>query len=166
MPYTTSVIANTAPVVDGKYDEVYNVSPDAQVMCYNDAAGTLFGKLATFYQPTGDSVTMLLAIDKDFVDNTYGANVIGWPSGHTFDNLVGSDHAQFLGYDANGVLKLDIKQDYITAASGTPSGYDSLGVTGGEGRVNLGSAANILQWATSEDYNLNNTGYCTGGTNV
>ena len=163
---TTTVIANTPPVIDGKYDEVYTVSPDAQVVCYNDTNGTLFGKLATFYQPSGssgNSVSMVLAIDKDFVDNTYGANAVNWPSGHTYDNLVGSDHAQFLGYDANGALVLDIKVDYISAASGTPSGYDSLGVTGGEGRVNLGNAAHILQWATSEDYDLNNTGYCSGG---
>ncbi|MDQ1301130.1 MAG: hypothetical protein QG637_1051, partial [Chloroflexota bacterium] len=160
---TTTVIANTPPVVDGKYDAIYNVSPDAQVVCYNDAAGTLFGKLATFYQPATNAIYMTLAIDKDFVDNTYGANAIGWSGGHSFGNLTGSDHAQFLGYDANGNLVLDIKQDYITSASGTPSGYDSLGVTGGEGDVNTGNVAHILQWATSEDYNLNSTGYCTGG---
>jgi uncharacterized repeat protein (TIGR01451 family) len=160
---TTTVIANTPPVVDGKYDPIYNVSPDAQAVCYNDTAGTLFGKLATFYQPTTNAVYMVLAIDKDFVDNTYGVNAIGWPGGHTFGNLDGSDHAQFLGYDDDGDLVLDIKQDYIDAKTGTPSGYDSLGVTGGEGRVNIGNAAHILQWATSEDYNLNSLGYCTGG---
>ncbi len=159
----TTVIANTPPVVDGKYDEIYNVSPDSQVVCYNDDRGVLFGKLATFYQPTTNAVYMTLAIDKDFVDNTYGVNAVGWPSGHTFGNLDGSDHAQFLGYNGNGALVLDIKQDYIDAKTGTPSGYDSLGVTGGEGRVNLGSAAHILEWATSLDYNLNSTGYCSGG---
>ncbi len=162
---TTIVFVNDPPVIDGKYDDIYKISPNATQVCYS-ANGTLFGKLASFYVPAGDYVYMVLAIDKDFVDNTYGDNAIGWPSGHDFGNLTGSDHAQFLGYDANGTLVLDIKQDYITSAPigpTTPSGYDSLGVIGGEGKVNLGSAAHIVAWATSEDYNLNNTGYCTNG---
>ena len=105
----------------------------------------------------------MLAIDKDFVDNTYGTNAIGWPGGHSFGNLTGSDHAQFYGYDANGAKVLDFKLDYLTSSSGTPSGYASLGVTGGEGRMNLGSAASIQAWGTSLDYSLNKTGYCAGG---
>ncbi len=159
---TTVVFVNDPPVVDGKYDDAYRISPNATEVCYL-SNGQLFGKLASFYQPTGSAVYMVLAIDKGFVDNTYGTNIVGWTRSHNFSDLVGSDHAQFLGYNANGTLVLDIKQDYISSASGTPSGYDSLGVTGGEGRVNTGSAAHILQWATSEDYNLNNTGYCSGG---
>ncbi len=162
---TTEVFVNNPPVIDGKYDTIYSISPDAQEVCYT-SNGTLFGKLATFYQPTADAVYMVLAIDKDFVDNTYGANAVGWPSGHSFGNLTGSDHAQFQGFDANGNLVLDIKEDYLTSTSitpATPSGYDSLGVTGGDGKVTLGSAANIKEWATSLDFNLNSTGYCSGG---
>jgi len=159
---TTTVFVNNPPVVDGQYDDIYRISPDAQQVCYN-ANGVLFGKLATFYQPTSNAVYMVLAIDKDFVDNTYGTNAVGWPSGHTFGNLDGSDHAQFYGYDANGALVLDFKLDYIDAKSGTPSGYASLGVSGGEGKVNVGSAAHIQQWGSSLAYSLNATGYCAGG---
>ena len=135
-------------------------------MCYHDPTGTLFGKLASFYQAGGDGVYMVLAIDKDFVDNTYGTNAIGWPGGHTFGNLVGSDHAQFYGYNAGGTKVLDFKHDYITS---NPSGTTRrrairmLGVLGGEGRMNLGSAASIQEWGTSIDYSLNDLGYCTGG---
>jgi hypothetical protein len=160
---TTTVFVNDPPIVDGKYDDIYNISPDSDVVCYNDPSGTLFGKLATFYQPTADAVYMVLAIDKDFVDNTYGVNAIGWPSGHSFSQLVGSDHAQFYGYNAAGATVLDFKLDYITLSSGTPSGYASLGVSGGDGRMNIGSAASIQEWGTSLAYSLNNTGYCTGG---
>jgi len=159
----TTVIANTPPVVDGKYDEIYNVSPDATAVCYNDQNGTLFGKLATFYQAGSDGVYMTLAIDKDFVDNTYGANAIGWPGGHTFSELVGSDHAQFYGYDADGAKVLDFKLDYLSAKSGTPSGYASLGVLGGDGKMNIGNAAHILQWSTSLSNSLNAYGYCAAG---
>ena len=38
-----------------------------------------------------------------------------------------------------------------------------LGVSGGEGRMNLGSASSILEWGTSIDYSLNDLGYCAGG---
>ena len=163
---TTTVFVNDPPIIDGKYDDIYNTSPDSQVVCYNNPAGTLFGKLATFYQSDGDGVYMVLAIDKDFVDNTYGTNAVGWPSGHTFSQLVGSDHAQFYGYNASGTKVLDFKLDYITAnpsGTTTPSGYSALGVTGGEGRMNLGSASSILDWGTSIDYSLNDLGYCAGG---
>jgi hypothetical protein len=159
---TTQVFVNDPPVIDGKYDAIYELSPDASQVCYN-SNGTLFGKLSTFYQPTADAVYMVLAIDKDFVDNTYGTNAVGWTNGHTFGNLTGSDHAQFYGFDAGGTKVLDFKLDYLTAASGTPSGYASLGVTGGEGRMNLGSATNIKAWGTSLEYSLNKTGYCSGG---
>jgi hypothetical protein len=163
---TTKVFVNAPPVIDGKYDDIYSQSPDAEEVCYV-ANGILFGKLASFYQPSGNSVYFVLAIDKDFVDNTYGTNAIGWPNGHTFGNLTGSDHAEFQGRDANGNLVLDFKVDYLTSSTGTPSGYDSLGVTGGEGKMitfPYGSAASIQAWATSLDYSLNSTGYCSGGT--
>lgn len=160
---TTTVFVDVVPVVDGKYDAIYNASPFSKVVCYNDENGVLFGKLATYYQPTSNAVYMTLAIDKDFVDNTYGANAVNWPSGHTFGNLTGSDHAQFYGYDANDNLVLNFKLDYLTSKSGTPSGYDSLGVSGGDGGISVGSAANIQQWGTSLAYSLNNLGYCTGG---
>ena len=159
---TTTVFVNDPPVIDGKYDDVYRISPDSQEVCYT-SGGVLFGKLATFYQSTGSAVYVVLAIDKDFVDNTYGVNAVGWPSGHTFGNLTGSDRAQFWGYDGNGTKVLDFDLDYITAKSGTPSGYASLGVGGGDGGMNLGSATNIQQWGTSLDYSLNNLGYCSGG---
>jgi fructose-1,6-bisphosphatase I len=157
----TRVFVNDPPVIDGRYDDVYRISPDATEVCYV-ANGVLFGKLATFYQSTSNAVYMVLAIDKDFVDNTYGANAIGWPSGHSFSQLVGSDHAQFLGFNGNDTQVLNFKIDYISASSGTPSGYRSLGL-GGDGGLSQGSAAHILEWGTSLEYSLNELGYCSGG---
>ncbi len=159
----TQVFVNEPPVIDGKYDEIYRISPDAQEICYT-SGGVLFGKLATFYQASGNAVYVVLAIDKDFVDNTYGANAVNWVvRHHNFDDLVGSDRAQFWGYDANDAKVLDFDLDYISTKSGTPSGYASLGVSGGDGGMNTGSAAHILQWGTSLEYSLNSTGYCSGG---
>ena len=57
-------------------------------------------------------------------DNSYGANAVGWPKGHTFNNLVGSDHAGIQIKDPNGVVKLSFNLDYLSTKSGTPSKSD------------------------------------------
>jgi hypothetical protein len=162
---TTTVFVDSPPIIDGKYDTNYSDSPYSTEVCYNDVNGVLFGKLASYYQPAADAVYFVLAIDKDFVDNTYGTNAVGWPSGHTFGNLTGSDRAQFYGYDINGTKVLDFEVDYLTSTNigAPPSGHASLGVTGGDGGMAVGSASSILEWGTSLAYSLNKTGYCSGG---
>ena len=100
-------------------------------------------------------------------DNSYGVNAVGWGTrGHTFGNLTGSDHAGFQLVDGNGVVKLDFEIDYISAKTGTPSGYGSLGVTGGDGTLNLaadGQGAAGITGDSSMARNLNNLGYFVGG---
>ena len=98
--------------------------------------------------PAG-SITIRTTLATQFVDNTYGTNAIGWPGGHTFGNLVGSDHVQLSLFDTGGVKRLQFKLDYITASAGAPGGYAALGVSGGEGEMILGAASNIVAWDTS-----------------
>lgn len=81
-------------------------------------------------------------------------------SGHTFDDLVGSDHVELLLTDGQGSTVMDFKVDYITADSSSSCGYGTLGVTGGEGKVIQGNAATVLKVATSMDRNLNGCGHC------
>ena len=88
-------------------------------------------------------------------DNTYGANAINWPGGHTFGNLTGSDQATWSFKDANGNEVLSFKEDYITATAGYPSGYGTLGVLGGDGGMLVGNATNVLYVNTSLTDNLN-----------
>ena len=88
-------------------------------------------------------------------DNSYGTNAVGWKNGHKFQDLVGSDHAGFQLKDPNGVVKLSFNVDYISANASAPSGYSSLGVTGGEGKMLVGTADGITA-TTSEANNLNN----------
>ena len=111
-------------------------------------------------------------------DNSYGTNQVGWganaPSGssHTFSNLSGSDSAQFTFYNGAGTKVLDFEIDYISAKAGTPSGYGTLGVAGGDGGMLTGAASNVLFANTSLDKNLNSSGFCVlgncsgGGTNL
>lgn len=137
-----------------------------------------------------DLVHVRLTLNPDFCDNTYGATAIGWDDGtaaasptppggpaagpggkapapkpgkggHTFKDLVGSDHAEFKLSDADGALRLQFKLDYITASAGAPSGYATLGVTGGEGKMILGDASAVVAASTSLDRNLNACGMGT-----
>ncbi len=107
----------------------------------------------------------------NFNDNSYGANAVGWgKKDHKFKDLTGSDNAEFVIRDATGKIVLQFKLDYLTCddkkTGGTPSGCDTLGPTGGDGKIEKGQVAWILDWDTSLAQNLNDTGYCSGGTCV
>src|SRR5262249_49512620 len=73
------------------------------------------------------------------------------------------DEAEFRFTNGSGAVVLDFQVDYISAAtkatfpSGTvsyPSGYGTLGVSGGDGKLITGSAANVLFASTSLTTNL------------
>ena len=106
-----------------------------------------------------NTVTIKTTLDKTLVDNTYGTNVIGWPGAHTFTDLVTADNMQMQLFDATGTKKMDFKLDYISASAAAPSGYKSLGVTGGDGSITMGSASDVVSVNTSLDSNLNAKGY-------
>jgi hypothetical protein len=78
--------------------------------------------------------------------------------GHTFRDLVGSDHAEIQLLDADGEVAVHFKLDYISESSSAASGYASLGVAGGEGAVLVGEPDWFLATATSLDRNLNACG--------
>jgi hypothetical protein len=102
-----------------------------------------------------------IIFDPTFVDNTYGVNAIGWvQKGHTFKDLVGSDHAELSLWDGSLTLVSMFDIDYITASTAASCGYGALGVSGGEGKMLVGDASTILASATSIDRNLNGCGYC------
>jgi hypothetical protein len=134
--------------------------------------GPLEHQLIVTVDGNGD-VNVVFNQNTNVVDNSYGTNQVGWgsnaPTGknHAFNDLVGSDKAQFVFFDANGTKVLDILVDYISAKSGTPSGYASLGVSGGEGKVNFPTQAQGAPWVlsatTTLDENLNTLGLCAGG---
>lgn len=81
--------------------------------------------------------------------------------------MVGSDHAGFQLVDPNGVVKLNFNIDYITAKTGTPSGYASLGPFGGDGKILVGTLTpSDISFDTSLARDLNNMGYFVGGVQV
>jgi hypothetical protein len=116
-------------------------------------------KVTWTYNSTAQTYTIRTTFSKGFVDNTYGTNAIGWPNNHNFSDLVGSDHLQLALYDGSNTKKLEFKIDYISASSSASSGYKSLGVTGGDGKMIVGSSSDIVSWETSLDANFNDYGY-------
>jgi hypothetical protein len=108
-----------------------------------------------------DVVHIRLTFNPNFVDNTYGTGAIGWPAkrGHTWRDLEKSDHAEIMIKDASGMTVLQFKLDYVSADPTQPSGFGSLGVSGGEGAVSLGNPAWVVDASSSIDRNLNERGH-------
>ncbi len=105
------------------------------------------------------TVTIKTTFSKNFVDNTYGNNTINWPVNHPFSSLTGSDRLQLALFDANNNKKMEFNMDYLSPSSSVASGFKSLGVSGGEGGMILGTASDIISVKTSLDKNLNDYGY-------
>lgn len=105
------------------------------------------------------TITIRTTFPKTFADNTYGTTAVGWTRGHTFRDLVGSDNLQLALYDRDNIKRMEFKIDYITASTTVPSGYKTLGVTGGEGQMILGNASDVVEVRTSIDENLNRHNY-------
>jgi len=80
--------------------------------------------------------------------------------GHTFNDLVGSDHVELMLEDCAGDLAMHFKLDFISEEATTGCGYGALGVSGGEGKMLVGSAEHVLAASSSLDRNMNGCGYC------
>jgi len=108
-----------------------------------------------------DSVHVRLTFDPGFVDNTYGAGSIGWGrKPHTMEkDLTHSDHAEISATNRAGDTVVRFKLDYISRDPSTVSGWGSLGVRGGDGKMLLGDPDWIVAWNTSLSSNFNERGY-------
>ena len=112
-----------------------------------------------YIDTVNNTVTIRATFSKGFVDNTYGTNAIGWPSGHTFGQLDGSDRIRMSLYNGAGTKSLEFELDYIDSDPSAPSGYSSLGIWGGEGDMLFGNPSYVLDATSSLDVNLNTFGY-------
>lgn len=138
---------------------------EVKILCfYGDPEAPPAASIEWVVETAADSqlVHVRLTLDPDFVDNSYGETAIGWSEskkkGHKFKDLVGSDHAEMRLTDAAGNTALHFKLDYISEVDGAPSGYASLGVSGGDGKMIEGDASDVVQVSTSLDRNLNACG--------
>jgi hypothetical protein len=125
------------------------------------------GTLTTTQLPDGDIEATFV---QGYADNTYGTNAspLWGKQGHTFNDLLGSDKAEFQFTDSKGNVVLAFDVDYIgqaksspvTIANGLsvsyPSGYGTLGVLGGDGKMITGDSSNIKYIDTTLTDDLNN----------
>jgi hypothetical protein len=133
--------------------------PEGEICYQSPTKPEVSAKITWQINTSAKTVKIRTTFSKTFVDNTYGTNAIGWPGGHSFGNLTGSDKLQLALYDNNKVKKLEFEHDYLSSTSSVPSGYKSLGVTGGDGGMKLGNASSVLSTTTSLDENFNTFGY-------
>lgn len=83
------------------------------------------------------------------------------PIGHTFEDLLRSDHVELMLYNCDDELSMHMKVDFLDDKTATTEcGYATAGVSGGEGEMFVGEASDVLAVGTSLDRNMNGCGYC------
>ncbi|HUT59445.1 MAG TPA: PEP-CTERM sorting domain-containing protein [Phycisphaerae bacterium] len=137
------ILMNLDFTVEGKHGDPEIPGAGAKLYLLEDAGSVFVG----------------LSLPKTLVDNSYGTTAIGWGSkDHKFDELVGSDKAQFVFGDVNGVV-LDVTLDYLDAIT-TKGGKKEPDITtyvadktAKDFEVAKGNPAHILALSTSLFYN-------------
>lgn len=168
------------PIIDGRfnpsegYTNGFYVNFEVEGMKKGDPRIPVdeSGELWLYQDPANNDLFFAFIQRLTLVDNSCGTNAIGWgasaPSGknHKFQDLIGSDKAQFVFTDDDGNTVLDITVDYLHGFGYKPDGkpdknlppFRSGGVTDGDGKVNSGSKLDVLAAATSLQYNWNTFG--------
>ena len=158
------------------------IIPVVNVSVPNASGASIDDNLLIISQPTSGPyagnlvVTYLQSLQVN--DNTYGSNSSPtWASAglqNQFSNLLSGNAAEFQFTDNNGNVVLDFRCDYLSAAASAmfgngrvnyPSGYGTLGVSGGSGQMITGSSANVLFATTTLTSNLNQAPQFYGYTN-
>jgi hypothetical protein len=180
---TSCTQAGAVLVADGKLDGA-NGSVEGYQLGFSigmlDTLGNSLGNAKLYFGQDAGGQFLYFQLPLGFVDNTYGNNA-NWT--HSFNNLL-IDDAQSIGWGGSGANTNRVAIDYLAGCvvnsglskdnaancgAGGVSGYRSAGVgtsgTGGagsgsgwsenDGSVNAGSAANLLNIATSLEHNLN-----------
>lgn len=143
---TMTTPALAVPTIDGRFDFSEGYTQGFNVDFNIQGGSTATGGELWLHQDAATNDVFLAFIQPlTLIDNTYGANSIGWgasaPSGkhHNFDDITESDKAQFQFTDGLDTVVLDVVLDYFSA----------------------GSAGDVLAFGTSLDYNFNVLGYNT-----
>lgn len=144
----TSVVVGVLCTYGGPFT-VASGKPAATVEYLRETAGG-----QTYYR-------FRITFDPSFVDNTYGTSAIGWGTkGHTWKDLLGSDHAELELFDNNHTMVMQMKLDYIDVVTSQTCGYAALGVSGGDGKMLIGDSKWVLGSTSSLARNLEGCGYC------
>jgi hypothetical protein len=159
------------PVVDGAFDALY-----LQRGFSTDYVTNIPGITATLYQiddPSLDPnfIYLIWEVGLGFVDNSYGTNQHStWTQGHSFGSLLESDGQRLQLINICGEDVVDIFMDVLDDGaehSGTPSGHDSNDDPATSESIRFfinGGDWTDFTYDTSLAYNLNDLGFCSGGS--
>ncbi len=143
---------------DGSYDRIAKYG-EAQYF-WGTLGGVEQPLVKITHAVSSDIVDIEVVFSPYFVDNTYGANAIGWGTrGHTFKDLWHSDHVALGILNGAGDTVFSGKLDLISASTKAKSGFACLGPFGGEGAIYKGNASDIVSFGNSLDDNMNYFGY-------
>lgn len=119
-----------------------------------------------------DYVWLAWSIDTSFNDASYGTNkqdahaTESWPAGHSFFDLHESDKQRMQIFNSCREMVVDATMDLLDTDAGTPSGWGAdMDSTESVQTAIYGDdwGTDKFSYTTSLAYNLNDTGYCTGG---
>lgn len=160
---------NDAPFsLDPGEGTMFSRSTVTEPLCMQNGGTNLTTGMLTVNVLSNGDVEVFYMQSPALNDNRYGTGATadtGWSKGHKFKDLLGSDEATFLFTDGNGNPVLEFQDDYISAASSVtfgdgvtinyPSGYGTLGPLGGDGKMIIGSASDVLSASTTLSDDLN-----------
>lgn len=183
---SVSVVALSGPaatatagiITDGRFDPNEGYQLGYSITLNTESGPITGGQLWFGRDDTANYLYVLLP--KDFVDNSYGVNAIGWPGnkGHSFEDLLKSDSLGSSGKKGSAIeLSLSsgdatfvvdyLARDQTTTTVNkktvtTITGYRSGGIATGpdadlaenEGAVISGDVSAILEIATSLEWNI------------
>jgi hypothetical protein len=166
-------IVNAAPFsLNPGQGTVYALPSITEPLCMPNGGTNLTTGTLTVNVLANGNVEVFYLQSPSLNDNRYGTGATaatGWPGGHSFSQLTGSDEADFLFADKNGNKVLQFQCDYISAATGATfgngvsnhyaSGYGTLGPKGGDGTMQIGSLSNVLSCSTTLSDTLNQPGF-------
>lgn len=148
--------AVAAVTVDGRFDPAEGYTTfgvDFNVEGGGTASG---GKLGIYEDLATGNVSVAFVQPLTLIDNSYGSNAIGWPGdNHKFNHLIGSDKAEFVFTDGADNTVLEITMDYLHGFGHKKEDppFHSGGVTDGDGKVDTGSAGDVLAAESSMGLN-------------
>jgi hypothetical protein len=166
--------AFSPPILDGRLDDVY--LQYGTVTRYKDT-----NTHAPTGQPDVAGAYLYILEDEDYVyvfyhqdmyyanDNSYGVNSIHWEAKgngiRNFADIEESDMGEFTFEDAQGGIAAHFYTDQIEETGSGPSHHECLGFSGGDGSWDDTGYADksYFEITSVMAYNLNHTGYCTGG---
>jgi hypothetical protein len=108
----------------------------------------------------GGLLNVGLTVPKTLVDNSYGLTRVGWGTkNHKFQELVGSDKAQFIFRNANDQAQFDVTFDYLHALGDEKNDPPYVAdKTAKEFKVTTGNEAHVIDASSSMVYNWDTFG--------